>query len=101
MVPDRAAPAAQFGGRPGPGGPANACATDIQSTALSPRTTSAVPAMLRLCVTTRQKSRAGSSTTPTGSPAPDSPICHRYDSPEGAHRVTSMRPGGGCRLRMR
>src|ERR1019366_386586 len=49
---------AQVGGRPGPGGPANAWAIDIHSSARSPSTTSPVSATFRRWVTTRQKSSA-------------------------------------------
>src|ERR1019366_8275314 len=88
-------------GGPGPGGPAKAWGTDIQSAAGSPLVTSPVSATLRLWVTTRQKSRAVPSTVDTGPPSSEEPMVQVHDSPAGDVRSTSMRPGGTSRPRTR
>ena len=84
------------GGRPGPGGPAKAWATDSQSCARSPATSSPVSATFFLWVTTRQKSRALPLTDASdasvdarpvaGDPSPLTPVGGRQDYLDGTGR---------------
>src|SRR5262249_30748991 len=71
--------------RPGPAGPANACAIAIHARAVSPETTRPVSSRCRRWVTTRQKSSAVPVTRSRASEGP-----HRQVSPSGPTSSTRI-----------